>query len=124
MATTTLAPGAKTYERSWVLDWLTTVDHKKIGVLYIANAFAFFFFAGLLALVIRTELAVPGLQFVDENTFNQAFTMHGTLMIFLFIVPVFSGFANYVVGPLDSGDYTFICDFHPIAAMTGTLTVR
>ncbi|MGH2489599.1 MAG: cytochrome c oxidase subunit I, partial [Candidatus Limnocylindria bacterium] len=48
-------------------------------------------------LVIRTELAVPGLQFVDENTFNQAFTMHGTLMIFLFIVPVFSGFANYVV---------------------------
>jgi cytochrome c oxidase subunit 1 len=97
MATTTLAPGAKTYERSWVLDWLTTVDHKKIGVLYIANAFAFFFFAGLLALVIRTELAVPGLQFVDEDTFNQAFTMHGTLMIFLFIVPVFSGFANYVV---------------------------
>ena len=97
MATTTLAPGAKPYERSWVLDWLTTVDHKKIGVLYIANAFAFFFFAGLLALVIRTELAVPGLQFVDENTFNQAFTMHGTLMIFLFIVPIFSGFANYVV---------------------------
>jgi cytochrome c oxidase subunit 1 len=97
MATTTLAPGAKTYERSWVLDWLTTVDHKKIGVLYIANAFTFFFFAGLLALVIRTELAVPGLQFVDENTFNQAFTMHGTLMIFLFVVPVFSGFANYVV---------------------------
>jgi cytochrome c oxidase subunit 1 len=98
MATTTLAPGAKAaYERSWVLDWLTTVDHKKIGVLYIANGFAFFFFAGLLALVIRTELAVPGLQFVDESTFNQAFTMHGTLMIFLFIVPVFSGFANYVV---------------------------
>jgi cytochrome c oxidase subunit 1 len=97
MATTTLAPGTKTYERSWVLDWLTTVDHKKIGVLYIANGFAFFFFAGLLALVIRTELAVPGLQFVDESTFNQAFTMHGTLMIFLFVVPVFSGFANYVV---------------------------
>jgi cytochrome c oxidase subunit 1 len=97
MATTTLEPGTTTYERSWVLDWLTTVDHKKIGVLYIVNAFAFFFFAGLLALVIRTELAVPGLQFVDQSTFNQAFTMHGTLMIFLFIVPVFSGFANYVV---------------------------
>ncbi|MEK6192169.1 MAG: cytochrome c oxidase subunit I [Chloroflexota bacterium] len=95
--TTTLAPGTTGYERSWVLDWLTTVDHKKIGVLYIVNAFAFFFFAGLLALVVRTELAVPGLQFVDQSTFNQAFTMHGTLMIFLFIVPVFSGFANYVV---------------------------
>ncbi|HEY7452046.1 MAG TPA: cbb3-type cytochrome c oxidase subunit I, partial [Candidatus Limnocylindria bacterium] len=97
MATTTLAPGGKTYERSWVLDWLTTVDHKKIGVLYIVNSFVFFFFAGLLALVIRSELAVPGLQFVDESTFNQAFTMHGTLMIFLFIVPIFSGFGNYVV---------------------------
>jgi cytochrome c oxidase subunit I len=97
MATTTLAPGDKTYERSWVLDWLTTVDHKKIGVLYIVNAFVFFFFAGLLALVIRSELAVPGLQFVDQSTFNQAFTMHGTLMIFLFIVPIFSGFGNYVV---------------------------
>ena len=97
MATTTLEPGAQAYERSWVLDWLTTVDHKKIGVLYIVNAFVFFFFAGLLALVIRSELAVPGLQFVDESTFNQAFTMHGTLMIFLFIVPIFSGFANYIV---------------------------
>ncbi|HEY7738330.1 MAG TPA: cytochrome c oxidase subunit I [Candidatus Limnocylindria bacterium] len=97
MATTTATPGSSAYERSWVLDWLTTVDHKKIGVLYIANSFLFFFFAGLLALVIRSELAVPGLQFVDESTFNQSFTMHGTLMIFLFIVPIFSGFANYVV---------------------------
>ena len=97
MATTTLAPGSQAYGRSWVLDWLTTVDHKRIGVLYIINSFVFFFFAGLLALVIRSELAVPGLQFVDESTFNQAFTMHGTLMIFLFIVPMFSGFANYIV---------------------------
>jgi cytochrome c oxidase subunit 1 len=97
MATTTLAPDSKAYGRSWVLDWLTTVDHKRIGVLYIVNSFVFFFFAGMLALVIRSELAVPGLQFVDESTFNQAFTMHGTLMIFLFIVPMFSGFANYVV---------------------------
>jgi len=97
MATTTLAPGSTTYSRSWVIDWLTTVDHKKIGVLYIVNSFVFFFLAGLLALVIRTELAVPGLQFVDESTFNQAFTMHGTIMIFLFIVPIFSGFGNYIV---------------------------
>ena len=97
MATTTLAPEGKAYTRSWVLDWLTTVDHKKIGVLYIVNSFVIFFFAGLLALVIRSELAVPGLQFVDESTFNQSFTMHGTLMIFLFIVPIFSGFGNYIV---------------------------
>src|ERR687896_318899 len=102
MATTTLTPGASVLSRSWVLDWLTTVDHKKIGILYIVNAFIFFFAAGILALVIRSELAIPGLQFVDQNTYNQAFTMHGTIMIFLFVVPVLAGFANYIV-PLQLG---------------------
>ena len=103
MATTTLEPQAgAAYRRSWVLDWLTTVDHKKIGILYIVNSFLFFFAAGILALVIRTELAVPGLQFLDEDTFNQAFTMHGTIMLFLFIIPTLSGFANYIV-PLQLG---------------------
>ncbi len=102
MATTTLEPRAEDYQRSWVIDWLTTVDHKKIGILYILNSFLFFFAAGLLALVIRAELAIPGLQFVDEFTYNQAFTMHGTIMIFLFIVPVLAGFANYIV-PLQIG---------------------
>jgi cytochrome c oxidase subunit 1 len=61
-----------------------------------------FFAAGVLALVIRSELAVPGLQFLDENTYNQAFTMHGTIMLFLFIIPVLSGFGNYIV-PLQLG---------------------
>src|SRR3990170_3334523 len=102
MATTTLEPRADTYRRSLVLDWLTTVDHKKIGILYIVNSFLFFFAAGILALVIRTELAVPGLQFVDESTYNQAFTMHGTIMLFLFIIPALSGFGNYIV-PLQLG---------------------
>ena len=97
MATTALSPATETYRRSWVLDWLTTVDHKKIGILYIVNSFIFFFAAGILALVVRTELAVPGLQFLDERTYNQAFTMHGTIMVFLFIVPVLSGFGNYIV---------------------------
>ena len=103
MATTTLEPtsGERT-RRSWVLEWLTTVDHKKIGILYIVNSFLFFFAAGILALVIRTELAVPGLQFLDQDTFNQAFTMHGTIMLFLFIIPALSGFANYIV-PLQLG---------------------
>ena len=91
MATTTLAPQAGASRRSWVLDWLTTVDHKKIGILYILNSFLFFFAAGILALLIRSELMVPGLQFLDEATYNQAFTMHGTIMIFLFIVPVLAG---------------------------------
>ena len=102
MATTTLDPRAEPYRRSWVLDWLTTVDHKKIGILYIVNSFIFFFAAGILALVIRSELAVPGMQFLDRDTYNQAFTMHGTIMIFLFIVPVLSGFGNYIV-PLQLG---------------------
>ena len=102
MATTTLSPRAESYQRSWVMDWLTTVDHKKIGIMYIVNSFLFFFAAGILALVVRSELAVPGLQFLDERTYNQAFTMHGTIMIFLFVVPILAGFANYIV-PLSSG---------------------
>jgi cytochrome c oxidase subunit 1 len=102
MATTTLTPTSESYRRSWVIEWLTTVDHKKIGILYIVNSFAFFFAAGILALVMRSELAVPGLQFLDESTYNQAFTMHGTIMIFLFVVPILSGFANYIV-PLQLG---------------------
>ncbi len=102
MATTTLEPQAGAYRRSWVIDWLTTVDHKKIGILYIVNSFIFFFAAGILALVIRSELAVPGLQFLDNATYNQAFTMHGTIMLFLFIIPALSGFANYIV-PLQLG---------------------
>src|SRR6266699_7029341 len=102
MATTTLTPQAATYRRSWILEWLTTVDHKKIGIMYIANSFFFFFLAGILALVMRSELAVPGLQFLDDRTYNEAFTMHGTIMIFLFVVPVLAGFANYIV-PLQLG---------------------
>ncbi|MEP7040929.1 MAG: cbb3-type cytochrome c oxidase subunit I, partial [Chloroflexota bacterium] len=102
MATTALTPTSEGYRRSWVMEWLTTVDHKKIGILYIVNSFAFFFAAGILALLVRSELAVPGLQFLDERTYNQAFTMHGTIMIFLFVVPVLSGFANYIV-PLQLG---------------------
>ncbi len=88
--------------RSWVLDWLTTVDHKKIGILYVVTSFGFFLLAGLLAAVMRTELAVPGLQFLDEDTYNQTFTMHGTIMIFLFVTPVLAGFGNYIV-PLQIG---------------------
>ena len=94
MATTTIEPRSGTYRGSWVIEWLTTVDHKKIGILYIVNSFLFFFAAGILALVIRSELAVPGMQFVDQSTYNQAFTMHGTIMLFLFIIPALSGFAR------------------------------
>jgi cytochrome c oxidase subunit 1 len=83
--------------RSRAYDWMTTTDHKKIGILYIVTAFFFFVVAGILAEIIRAELANPGLQLVDDQTYNQLFTMHGTLMIFLFVMPMFSGFANFLV---------------------------
>src|SRR5918992_774523 len=102
MATTTLHPAATGY-RSGLYEWVTTTDHKKIGILYLINSMLFFFIAGLLAMGVRTELAIPGLQFVtDENLYNQLFTMHGTAMIFLFIIPILAGFGNYIV-PLQIG---------------------
>jgi cytochrome c oxidase subunit 1 len=102
MATTTLTPAASAY-RSGLYEWLTTTDHKKIGILYLVNSFLFFFIGGIFALLVRTELAQPGLQVVhDELLYNQLFTMHGTVMIFLFIIPVLVGFGNYVV-PLQIG---------------------
>jgi cytochrome c oxidase subunit 1 len=102
MATTTL-PRAATAYRSGLYEWLTTTDHKRIGILYIVNSFIFFFIGGLFALGVRTELAQPGLQLVhDELLYNQLFTMHGTVMIFLFIIPMLVGFGNYVA-PLQIG---------------------
>jgi len=85
-----------------VMAWLTTVDHKKIGILYMATAFAFFLVGGVLALLIRAELARPGEQIVGEATYNQLFTMHGSVMMFLFAVPMAVGLANYLV-PLHVG---------------------
>jgi cytochrome c oxidase subunit 1 len=101
MATTTLNPAAPRY-RSALYDWLTTTDHKKIGILYLVNSFTFFFLAGILAMLVRTELAQPGMQIVDESTYNQLFTIHGTLMLFLFVIPILAGFGNYAV-PLQIG---------------------
>jgi cytochrome c oxidase subunit 1 len=72
-------------------------DHKVIGIQYIAVAFVFFIIGGLLAEVMRTELALPETQFVGGSTYNELFTIHGTIMIFLWIIPAFIGMANYVV---------------------------
>jgi cytochrome c oxidase subunit I len=85
-----------------VIDWLTTTDHKKIGYLYLSTSFGFFLLAGLMALVIRAELARPGTQFVSNEQYNQLFTMHGTLMLLMFATPLFVGFAN-VIMPLQIG---------------------
>jgi cytochrome c oxidase subunit 1 len=85
-----------------VVDWLTTTDHKKIGHLYLVTSFVFFLVAGVMALLMRAELARPGLQIIDNEQFNQAFTMHGTIMLLLFATPSFAGFANELM-PLQIG---------------------
>ncbi len=85
-----------------LVDWLTTTDHKKIGHLYLITSFLFFLAAGLMALMMRAELARPGLQLLTNEQFNQAFTMHGTIMLLLFATPTFAGFANEIM-PLQIG---------------------
>jgi cytochrome c oxidase subunit 1 len=103
MATHALAPGAQAYSRGTLYEWLTTTDHKKIGIMYVINSFVFFFIGGILAMAVRTELAVPGLQLLhDEHVYNEMFTMHATLMIFVFIIPMLAGLGNYSV-PLQIG---------------------
>ncbi|MDQ3660564.1 MAG: cytochrome c oxidase subunit I [Actinomycetota bacterium] len=85
-----------------LLEWFTSVDHKKIGILYLGSALVFFVLSGILALIMRSELAQPGLQLVDRNTYAQLFTMHGTGMMFFFGTPLVIGLANYFV-PLHIG---------------------
>ena len=80
-----------------VTSWLTTVDHKRIGILYIATSLVFFAAGGILALLIRTQLISPSADIFARDTYNQLFTMHGTTMIFLVVVPILAGFANYFV---------------------------
>jgi cytochrome c oxidase subunit 1 len=82
--------------------WLTTTDHKRIGILYMATSFGFFLLGGVLALVIRAELAAPGIQVTEPQTYDQLFTIHGTVMIFLFVAPFAIGLANYLL-PLQVG---------------------
>jgi cytochrome c oxidase subunit I len=84
------------------MSWLTTVDHKRIGILYGVTAFIFFIVGGIEALMIRMQLATPNAQFVSPDAYNQLFTMHGTTMIFLFVMPMSVAFFNYIV-PLQIG---------------------
>ncbi|RLU92049.1 cytochrome c oxidase subunit I [Streptomyces griseocarneus] len=85
-----------------LVDWLTTTDHKKIGNLYLITSFGFFLVGGLLAMLMRAELARPGLQFLTNEQFNELFTAHGTIMLLLFATPAFAGFANAIM-PLQIG---------------------
>ncbi|MFJ9643602.1 cytochrome c oxidase subunit I [Streptomyces sp. NPDC101206] len=85
-----------------VVTWLSTTDHKKIGHLYLITSFLFFLVGGVLALAIRAELARPGTQILSNEQYNQAFTLHGTIMLLLFATPTFAGFANAIM-PLQIG---------------------
>ena len=80
-----------------VASWLTTTDHKRIGILYISTSLLFFVAGGLLALLMRAQLATPKEGFITKDSYNELFTMHGTTMVFLVVVPILAGFGNYLV---------------------------
>jgi cytochrome c oxidase subunit 1 len=82
---------------SWRDYFRPNTDHKVIGIQYVVTSFFFLFVGGLMAMLMRAELAAPGRQFVDSNTYNGLFSVHASLLIFLFVIPVFAGLANYVL---------------------------
>ena len=82
---------------SWRDYFRINTDHKVIGIQYLVNSFFFLLVGGLLAMLMRAQLAQPGSQFVSANTYNGLFSVHATLLIFLFMVPVFAGFGNFVI---------------------------
>jgi len=84
-------------ERSTLLDWLTTVDHKKLGLLYIFLSLFFLVIGGIEALLMRWQLMWPGYEFVTRDRFNALFTMHGTTMVFFMGMPILIGLGNYFV---------------------------
>ena len=86
-----------TAPRRWKDYFKVNTDHKVIGIQYIVTTFFFFFLGGFMAMLMRAELAQPGTQIVDPGVFNGLFSTHAALMIFVFVIPVFAGIANYVL---------------------------
>ena len=86
-----------TWQRGRVASWLVTVDHKRIGILYLATSGFFFLAGGIMALLMRTQLAQADSTFIEGDGYNELFTMHGTTMIFLVVVPILAGFGNFLV---------------------------
>src|SRR6202522_2856492 len=82
-------------EASGWTGWITTTDHKRIGIMYMVLTFVFFILGSVEALMIRLQLGAPNNTLVTPEIYNQLFTMHGTTMIFLFVVPFMAGLANY-----------------------------
>jgi cytochrome c oxidase subunit I+III len=102
LETIPLDPAHETLDLTWrrnrgIIGWLCSTDHKEIGLRFICTAFTFFCLAGILALLMRVQLAVAGNHFLGPDQYNQFFTTHGTAMMFLFAVPVMEGFGLYLV---------------------------
>ena len=101
MATATLTPATPVIPKNKgriLVDWLTTTDHKKIGYLSLITSFAYFPIGGVMALMIRAQLTMPGLEIVaTKEQYNQLFTMHGTIMLLMFATPLFAAFANILM---------------------------
>ncbi|HEY1971884.1 MAG TPA: cytochrome c oxidase subunit I, partial [Pseudonocardia sp.] len=95
-------PARRAVKGTSLVRFLHTTDPKDIGILYLVTSFAFFMIGGAMALLMRAELARPGLQFLSVEQFNQLFTMHGTIMLLLYATPILFGFANYIL-PLQIG---------------------
>lgn len=97
-------PSAFSWEsfKPWIAGWLTSTDHKKVGTLYFVAGLFYFVVGGVIALLMRIQLAVPGNDFLTQDEYNQFFTLHGTVMIFLAAMPLINGFANWIV-PLQIG---------------------
>ncbi|HLF70266.1 MAG TPA: cbb3-type cytochrome c oxidase subunit I, partial [Actinomycetota bacterium] len=83
--------------KTGIVGWLTTVDHKKIGILYGYTAFLFFILGGVEALLIRLQLATPDGKVLSADLYNQLFTTHGITMIFLVVMPLGAAFFNYLI---------------------------
>src|SRR3712207_1142256 len=82
--------------RGW-RSWVMTTDHKRIGIMYLVTTFVFFIMGGVEALLIRLQLGAPENTLLSPQVYNQLFTMHGTTMVFLFVVPIMAGFGNYFI---------------------------
>jgi cytochrome c oxidase subunit I len=95
-------PAERPVKGNMLLRVIATTDHKLIGILYLVTAFGFFMAGGVMAMLMRTELALPGMQFLSPEQYNQLFTMHGTVMLLLYATPILFGFANVVL-PLQIG---------------------
>ena len=83
--------------RGRVASWITTVDHKRIGILYLVTCLVFFGAGGILALLMRTQLAQPDESFLTRDSYNEVMTIHGVTMVFLVVVPILAGFGNFLV---------------------------